>query len=96
MQAPTLLAQTAGVVITTDLAVSWPVLVVLVVVVLAWGEARVHIAALREWKSEAKAQIAALQKGADTQGQQIVHIVEMLTEMRSDVKRLLLRDKDAA
>lgn len=85
------LAQAAGVVLTGDIAVSWPVLLVLSLVILAWGEARVHISALREWKREAIVQINALQKGADTQGQQILHIVEMLTEVRSDMKELLHR-----
>lgn len=88
---PTLMAQSSGVMLTADMAASWPVLCVLALVVLAWGEARVHLSALREWKHEAKAQIEALQRESDTQSQQITHIVEMLAEVRGDLKQLLHR-----
>lgn len=72
--------------------------VVIVGLGVAWGETRVHVSGLREWKSKAEQQIEALQtenadiKGrANIQGQQIAHIIEMLTELRTDVKRLLER-----
>jgi uncharacterized protein YjdB len=71
----------------------------LVIVALAYGEARVHISGLREWKERAMQQIDSLQKEnadikgrADLQGQQINHILAMLAEVRDDVKRLLRRD----
>lgn len=74
----------------------------LCVVAIAWGEARVHIAALREWKREAQAEItalkgttAALSGRADLQDQRMNHILELLKEMREDVKSLL-RIRDAA
>jgi hypothetical protein len=70
----------------------------LVVVAVAWGEARVNISSLREWKEKAMVQIESLQKEnadikgrADLQGQQINHILQMLTEVREDVKRILQR-----
>lgn len=96
MVLPTLFAQASGVVLTSDLQVSWPLLVVFGVVIIGWGEARVHISGLREWKKEAAAEIAALKKEtgvlngrADLQGQQMTHILNLLEELRADVKRLL-------
>ena len=96
MVLPTLIAQAPGVVLTSELQVSWPLLVVFAVVVIGWGEARVHISSLREWKREASADIAALKKEtsvldgrANLQGQQMAHILSLLEELRVDVKRLL-------
>lgn len=61
MHVPTLLAQSSGLVLTSDLAVSWPVLVALVLVVLGWGEARVHVSGLREREKAREAQAVALE-----------------------------------
>lgn len=68
-------------------------------VVLAWGEARVHISGLREWQKEAQERIKNLELRsqeangrADLQDQRITHILEMLTEMRQDLKSLLQRN----
>lgn len=90
----TLLGQTDG--ITIGLAIA------LVAVALAWGEARVHISGLREWKAKAQEKLDGLERQtqeargrADLQGQQINHILQMLTEMREDVKSLLRRNTAA-
>lgn len=65
-------------------------------VFLAYGEARMQISGLREWKSEATQQIKGLQTEnatikatASTQGQQITHLLSMMEEVRTDVKSLL-------
>lgn len=73
--------------------------IALCVVAAAWGEARVHISGLREWKARAQEKLDGLERQsqetrgrADLQGQQINHILQMLTEMREDVKSLLRRN----
>lgn len=70
----------------------------LLVVGIAWGEARVQISALREWKFEAAEQIkslqaenAAIKSTASVQGTQIASILTLLGELRTDVKTLLNR-----
>lgn len=87
----TILGEADG--ITVGLAIA------LAVVAIAWGEARVHISGLREWKREATAKLDALDRQAqdakgraDLQGQQINHILQMLGEMRADLKTLLQRN----
>jgi peptidoglycan hydrolase CwlO-like protein len=88
--ATTILGESDGV--TVGLAIA------LCVVAIAWGEARVHISGLREWKKEAQVKIDGLERQAqdaksraDLQGQQINHILQLLTEMREDVKSLVRR-----
>lgn len=87
----TVLSEADG--ITIGLAVA------LGLVAIAWGEARVHISGLREWKREAQTKLDGLERQAqeargraDLQGQQINHILQMLTEMRQDLKSLLSRN----
>lgn len=89
--AVTMLGETDGV--TIGLAVG------LCVLGVAYGEARVHISSLREWKAKAQEKLDGLERQsqeargrADLQGQQINHILQMLTEMREDVKSLLRRN----
>lgn len=95
MTAPTLVATVIGEAdgLTIGLAIA------LCVVALAWGEARVHISGLREWKEKATTKIEGLERQAqeargraDLQGQQMNHILQMLTEMRQDMKSLLSRN----
>ena len=66
-----------------------------------WGETRVHVTGLREWKREAqaelsslKATVTALSGRADLQDERMNHILSLLQELRADVKSLLGR-KDA-
>lgn len=99
MHSPTPLAQAIAPVLAAELAQFWPFLVVIAALILAWGEARFHLAGLREWKREAQVKIDGLERQAqesrgraDLQGQQINHILQLLGEMRADVKTLLQRN----
>jgi membrane protein implicated in regulation of membrane protease activity len=102
MSYPVLLAQASGVVLTTDVAVSWPVLVAFLVLAVAYGEARVHIASLRDRATEQKGKtealegrVAVVESRTDRTDGRVDHVLELLTEVRSDVKRLLERGKAA-
>lgn len=98
MNLPTILAQATP----EALREWWPFLLAAAGIIGTWGESRVHISGLREWKKEASAEIAALKREntvltgrADLQGQQMTHILSLLEELRKDVKQLLGR-KDVA
>jgi hypothetical protein len=102
MPYPTLLADAPGVVLTGDFSASWPVLCVLALVVLAWGEARVHIASLREWKREAtveiaslKAQVSSLEVRDGRTAERLDHMAKQLDGIGADVKALLRRESAA-
>lgn len=104
MNLPTpLLAQATGVVLTADLSVSWPILVVLSFILLAWGEARVHISGLREWRREAEvkiaaqgAQIAAMEVRESRTVARLDHLSAQLSTMDTKLDRLLGQGRGVA
>lgn len=61
----------------------------LVVVAVAWGESRVHISSLREWKREAEVKIAKLELAQGRTDEQLSSINKLLTEVRGMVLQLL-------
>jgi hypothetical protein len=71
----------------------------IVLVALAWGEARVHIASLREWRREAEvkiasqaAQIAAMEVRESRTVARLDHLTEQLSRMDGKLDRLLARN----
>lgn len=70
----------------------------IILVALAWGEARVHIASLREWRREAEvkiasqaAQIAAMEVRESRTVARLDHLTEQLSRMDGKLDRLLAR-----
>lgn len=70
----------------------------LVVCAVGIAESRWQISYLREWKKENEAEkqalqgrVAALEASRDRTNQRVDHLLELLTEVRADVKRLLER-----
>lgn len=70
----------------------------LIIIAIAWGEARVHIAGLREWRREAEvkiaaqaAQIAAMEVRESRTVARLDHLTEQLRGMDGKLDRLLAR-----
>lgn len=92
-----------AVVLGDDLTMTVGVVGIVVAAALGLAQNTWHISGLRESRAKmeeenaslrreldaVKADLANVKATASIQGQQIAHIVEMLTEMRADVKRLL-------
>lgn len=87
-----------------DTHVTLGLVMTLIVVAVALAESRWQVSYLREWKKELEAEkvalqgrVAALEASRDRTNQRVDHLLELLTEVRSDVKRLLERGaRDAA